>query len=110
MQEARMLGNYVAYLAKINGLSNSDLSGILGCTEDRVYSFIKGRAFASFSQLSSLANAFDVSIDKLLVGDKEHYNETVVHCMNDFHDTSRREEILDLIDNYIDIVDAVDAN
>ena len=109
MQEARMLGNYVDHLARKKGLSTSDLSKILGCTEDHVYSFIKGRAFASFSQMSTLANALDVSVDNLLAGDAEHYNATVVHCMNDFHDASKREEVLDLIDNYIDIVNAVDA-
>lgn len=110
MQEARMLGNYVEHLASMRGLSISDLSEILGCTEDRTYSFIKGRAFASFSQLSNLATAFGISIDRLLAGDADSYNATVVHCMNDFHDTNKREEILDLIDNYIDIVDAVDAH
>lgn len=110
MQEARMLGNYVEHLARIKGLSISELSEILGCTEDRTYSFIKGRAFASFSQLSNLATAFGVSIDRLLAGDTDSYNATVVHCMNDFHDTNKREEILDLIDNYIDIVDAVNAH
>ena len=110
MQEARMLGNYVEHLANTKGLSISDLSRILGCSEDRTYSFIKGRAFASFSQMSNLANALDVSVDKLLTGDVDRYNATVVHCMNDFHDASKREEILDLIDNYIDIVDAVDAH
>lgn len=110
MQEARMLGNYVEHLANTKGLSISDLSKVLGCSEERTYSFIKGRAFASFSQISSLANALDVSIDKLLTGDVDRYNATVVHCMNDFHDVSKREDILDLIDNYIDIVDAVDAH
>ena len=110
MQEARMLGNYVEHLANTKGLSISDLSKVLGCSEERTYSFIKGRAFASFSQISSLANALDVSIDKLLTGDVDRYNATVVHCMNDFRDARKREEILDLIDNYIDIVDAVDAH
>lgn len=110
MLEARMLGNYVEHLANDKGLSMSELSEILGCTQDRTYSFIKGRAFASFSQLSSLANALGVSIDNLLAGDVDSYNATVVHCMNDFDDASKREGILDLIDNYIDIVDAVDTH
>lgn len=109
MQEARMLGNYVDHLAETKGLSISDLSNILGCTDDRTRSFIKGRAFASFSQMSDLANALDTTMDRLLSGDAVNYNATVVHCMNDFRDVSKREEILDLIDNYIDIVDAVDT-
>lgn len=68
---------------------------------------LKGRAYASFPQVSALSKLLEVSIDQLLSGDKESYNTTVVHCMNDFQDTSKREEILDLIDDYVDIVDAV---
>lgn len=107
MQEARMLGNYVEHLANRKGLSISDLSRILDCSENQAYSFVKGRAFASFSQLSTLAEEFGVTIDELLSGDEQTYNATVVHCMNDFQDASKREDILDLIDDYVDIVDAV---
>lgn len=107
MQEARMLGNYIDALSTRKGLSISDLSRVLDCSEHQVYSLLKGRAYASFKQISELSKLLETPIDKLLSGDKENYDATVVHCMNDFQDTSRREEILDLIDDYVDIVDAV---
>lgn len=107
MQEARMLGNYVDHLAKRKGLSISDLSRILECTEDQVYSFIKGRAYASFAQICTLATELGATVEELLHGDEMTYNATVVHCMNDFQDNKNREIILDLIDDYVDIVDAV---
>lgn len=109
MREARMLGNYVEHLAETQGLSISDLSKVIGCPEEQTYAFIKGRAFASFAQMSSLSKALGTTVEKLLSGDAYRYNATVVHCMNDFQDINKREEILDLIDNYIDIVDAVAA-
>ncbi len=102
-----MLGNYIGQLADGKGLSTSRLSAILGCTENQVRSLIKGRAFASFTQISKLAAVFGISIEELLAGDEKKYNETVVHCMNEFQDTKNREFILDLIDDYVDIVDAV---
>ncbi len=102
-----MLGNYVELLAQRKGLSISDLSRILDCTENQVYSFLKGRAFASFAQISALATEFGASIEELLSGDIMNYNATVVHCMNEFEDPKNRETILDLIDDYVDIVDAV---
>lgn len=107
MHEARMLGNYVEHLAETKGLSISDLSKIIGCTENQTYAFVKGRAYASFAQMSSLASALGTTVEGLLSGDATRYNATVVHCMNDFQNINKREEILDLIDNYIDIVDAV---
>jgi len=105
MYEARMLGNYVMHLSEIKGLSISDLCRILNCDEHKVKALFKGRAFASFAQLSNLADALDTSVDRLLQGDASVYNRTVVHCMNDFQDGSNREYILDLIDDYVDVVD-----
>ena len=109
MQKARMLGNYVDYLAKCKGLSISDLSRILGCSENQAYALTKGRAYASFAQISNLAKELGTTVQALLSGNEKIYNETVVHCMNDFQDSSNRELILDLIDDYVDIVNAVTA-
>lgn len=107
MQKARMLGNYIEHLAKSKELSISDLSKILECDENKVNALIKGRAFASFSQIGNLAKYMGVSISELLSGDEELYNKSVVHCMHEFQDPKQREFILDLIDDYVDIVDAV---
>ena len=107
MQEARVLGNYIEHLAKMKGLSISDLGQILECSEHQIRALIKGRAFASFAQMTTLAEELDPSVEALLLGDKAHYDATVVHCMNEFEDENNREFILDLIDDYIDIVDVV---
>lgn len=107
MQEARKLGSYIDYLAKREGLTASDLSGILHCGEDQVFRLLKGRAVASFSQISSLASALNCTVVDLMKGDEESYNATVVHCMNGFRSANNREFILDLIDDYVDVVDAV---
>lgn len=110
MQNARMLGNYIEHLATDKGLSISDLSQTLGCSEQKVRALYKGLAFASYDQMSKIASALGVTIGQLFSGDVEHYNKTVVSCMNDFDKPSRREEILDLIYNYVDIFDAVELS
>lgn len=107
MKEARMLGNHICQLAKSKGLSELELSQTLGCEEYQVNSLIKGRAFATFSQIQKLSEKLDTSIESLLKGDEESYNSTVVHCMNKFKNNENREIILDIIDDYIDIVDAL---
>ena len=73
MKSARMLGNYVEYLAEQKGLSVSDLSQALGCDQNKVASFLKGRAYASFSQISNLAKILGASVTDLLAGDVHHY-------------------------------------
>lgn len=107
MQGARMLGNYVDYLAKKKNIPCSDLAELLECSEHQVSSFLKGRLHASFPQMLKLAQKLDSTVDRLLDGDEVIYKQTVVECMNDFDQDKNREEILDIIDNYIDLCDAV---
>ena len=107
MQSARMFGNYVSFLADQKHISHSDLGRTLGCTEHQVNLLLKGRAYASFDQISKLAALFQTTVENLLAGNLAHYNATVVHCMNDFQNPANREEILDYIDDYVDVVNAV---
>ena len=107
MQRARMLGNYVQNLAEKKGLTNAELREALDCQENQLQSFLKGRSFLPFTQISSLADLLGVTVSDLLEGDPQNYNETVVHCMNQFQNASNREKILDIIDEYMDIRDAV---
>ena len=109
MQRARMIGNYVEYLAKAKGITDDQLCQTLDYDEKQVHAFFKGRMLATFSQLESLSELFEVSVEKILEGDEENYNRSVVHCMNQFQDVNNREKILDIIDDYIDIKNAVDS-
>ena len=102
-----MLGNYIKLLADEKGLSISDLTRILDCDENEMNSLIKGRRFLPFKQIAALSRELGVSVADLFNGNYEHYNATVVHCMNEFDDPKNREIILDIIDDYVDIIDAV---
>ena len=107
MKKARMLGNYAEYLAKQRGISVSHLSQLLSCTETQVRAFFKGQAFPSYNQLSTLAKALGTTPKRLMAGDEQVYNETVVHCHGTFSNSDNREKILDTIDDYMDIHNAV---
>lgn len=107
MQDARMIGYRVDRYANENDVSHDELSSIVGCSKAKFKSFLKGRAFVSFNQLSLLAERLGVEITSLLSGDEEGYNKSVVHCMNEFTDNNNREYILDIIDDYMDVLDSV---
>ncbi len=108
MLQARVMGNYVQQKAASVGLSMGDLCKTLDTSEQKVKAFLKGRAFLSFNQLSLLAEKLDVSVSDIMSGDPAQYDATVVHCMNDFDKREHREFILDLIDDYMDILDSVE--
>lgn len=110
MHRARMLGNCVEYLAQERGVSDETLCNVLQCDRTNLLAFLKGRRIASFDQLSALAEVLEVSVAQLLKGDEKHYEESVVHCMNQFSDPKNREEILDLIDDYMDVLDALEGD
>lgn len=48
MQQARMAGNFVEYMAKSKSISNERLCKIIGCEEHQLQSFFKGRSILSF--------------------------------------------------------------
>ena len=107
MQKARMVGNYIQHLAEEQNVSLKELSDLMGCTELQTKLIFKGRALVSFEQLQRLSIRFSVPVQTILNGDVRVYSKTVVHCMNDFENPANREIILDLIDEYMDLVNVV---
>ena len=107
MQKARMLGNFVKKMADEKGMTLTDLSILLQCDENKTLAFLKGRAYITFQQMKELAQAFGVSVSTLLAVDANYYNNSVVHCMNSFQNVENRELILDIIDDYMDVWNAV---
>ncbi len=108
MQRARMLGNYAQHLAQKNNVPDSEITTLLDCSANELHSFYKGRSFLTFEQISALARLLKTTVEKLLEGDEEQYNETVVQCMNNFNNPENREKILDLIDDYLDLKELVE--
>lgn len=109
MKSMRILGDMIEKLAGETygeDMRNS-LSQVLGCTPDQVSQVCQGRLFLSFPQLNRLAEALHTPVDVLLAGDEEHYRENVVHCMGHFEDEENREEILDIIDDYLRLKSSV---
>ena len=107
MKQTRMLGNYVYQKALEKGLSIGDLSNAIGCEEHHMKAFVKGRLLLSYQKLSELAQFIKIDLKDLVNGDEETYNRTVVHCMSGLDKVEHREEILDIIDIYLDIKNSV---
>lgn len=99
MHLARMLGNRVERLAQRKGLTISDMAQVMGCSEIQVQRFLKGFVYASFRQIEAIAAALGVSVQDLLKED--------VECQEKTSDDA--EMILDIIHDYVDITDAVNA-
>lgn len=104
MKHARMIGNYVEHLIKRKGFSNAEFAKYIGCDENQLNRFFKGMVLASYSQLSKMAEICDVSVCDILEGDEEEYNNSF---SDKFDNPENREIILDIIDDYIDVIEAL---
>lgn len=107
MRKARIMGNYIQYLAEREGVAITDLANTLDCTPLKVYELYKGLIYPTFSQLLRLAGIFGVSVQELIDGDLNEYNQTVVHCVSDFENNENKERILDIIEIYFDISSSI---
>lgn len=105
MKEMRVLGSTIKKLADERSMTAEDLGHVVHCAPQRIFQLYKGRLFLSFNQLLAVAEAFHISVDELLEGDKPYYEKNVVHCMGSFSEEAR-EQVLDMIDDYLDLYDA----
>lgn len=106
MKEARMLGFRVSEYAKERNVSPTELSSVVGCTETQFKAFLKGRVFLSFEQLSLIAKRLNVDVSSLLSEKEEDYYKNAERCTGKFADNQNRELILDIVDEYMDLIDA----
>lgn len=107
MKAMRLLGDRIAMLAQRDHLKKEDIAEILRCQPSQVALAYKGRAFLSLPQLEKLAQQFHTTIEDLLAGDEKHYEESFVHCMGAFEVPENRECMLDILDDYLSLLDAV---
>ena len=104
MQKARMIGNYIEHKIKENGLDASFVAEYIGITENQLEQFCKGRLFLSYSQLAKIAEMLSVAVNDVLRGNNQLYEDSF---SDKFDNPKNREIILDIIDNYVDIVEAI---
>ena len=108
MENLRVFGNMVEKLSNDREITHDTLREKLNCNVDVLYGLLKGYIVPTGDQLNKLAEIFKVKPDLLLAGDKEYYEESVVHCMHKFTSSSNREELLDIIENYATLASVVE--
>ena len=109
MKEARLLGYTIKKLAHEKNVSDTEMQKILHCSPSQLEKVYAGRLFISFKDLQNLSSRFDVPMIDMLNGDEEGYNREIVYTNGEFSNTENREVILDIIDDYADLIEMVDG-
>lgn len=110
MKEFRVIGNTIEKIAKEKNISLSSLAEKSGCSDRQFLLGVKGRNLFSFSQIEKIADALNESVSKLIPGDEDFYNKNYVDCVNSFSNPKNMDDVLDIIYDYLDIIDYINAD
>ena len=108
MKNFRVIGSTIAYELSEKGLRKEDLEKELNCSDSDIDSILKGRKICSFQQIVSIADFLKIDPSVIIDGNEQYYKKSIVHCMTDFKSDDNREQILDDIYDYLDLLDMVE--
>lgn len=107
MKYSRVIGQNIQLAMKNRKVTFSQLKNKLGYSERDLHRILEGVLLVDSSELTKFAEVLGVQLSQLTENrDEECYRE-LIHCMGDYHDGSNKDKILDYIDLYIELAEAV---
>lgn len=107
MRKIRVIGNTIKRIAEEKKITIKDLAEHTGCSIEKTNMGLCGRSVFSFEQLEQIATFMKVDLNEIIPGDEELYNASYVDCMNSFSDVNNMDTVLDIVYDYLDVLDAV---
>ena len=107
MKEARTIGNNIRYWSELKGFSEERLSDLLCQSIEEVRMVLAGRRLLSFPKIEILSKELQIPVEQLLESNNTVDYSYAIDCMNGFTKESNREFVLDLIYDYLDVLDSV---
>jgi len=108
MREMRKIGYTCKKLGEVYGYTDDHIAWIFGCSTNNVRRFYSGQMIPSFEQITMLAKLYHTTVTDLLYGDSIGYERDYVHAFGKFANIEHREEILDIIDDYITLLEVAE--
>ena len=108
MSYARELGYTIHQAIAGDAHRENEIRSALGLSEYEAQRLYSGRLFLNSADIRKVAGILNIPAMDLVNIDTSEYDKNVVHCMTPFKDRNNREMILNLINSYIDIKEALD--
>lgn len=102
MRYSRIIGYNINKIIKQKNIKKSEFASNLNYSDSDVNRIIEGRLVLTPQDLFDIAEKLNVSIEDL-IKDKKYSG-----CMKKFINKDYREKILDIIDMYIDLKEAIE--
>lgn len=107
MASLRDLGYKIMSLVNDNDSLKSELCSKLSFSSVDLNKLLFGRLSVTPVQLTTIANTLSVPVEELINYKNSDSYANAVHCMSSFSSQEHCNEVLDIIDSYIDIKEAV---
>ena len=107
MASLRDLGYKIMSLVNDNDSLKRELCSKLNFSSVDLNKLLFGRLSVTPVQLTTIANTLSVPVDELISYKNSDSYAKAVHCMSSFSTQEHCNEVLDIIDSYIDIKEAV---
>lgn len=107
MNNSRIIGNNINLELKKQSIERSDFANELGFSLVDVYRLIEGRLFVPPTHLLKISEILGITKEQLMENKGMIEYNSLVHNFRDFKIESNQELILDLIDMYADLAEAL---
>ena len=102
--ELRRLGQNIKKASRVKYDNTEDFAKAIGMSLFDTHRLIEGRLMLNPQKLKEVAVVLDKPLLELLNVDGDY---TFVECMGNFKHKDNEDKILDMIDNYIDLIEAI---
>ena len=107
MAYSRIVGQNIQLVLQQKGIRLEELAQQLGYSLIDLHRIIEGVLLIDGNEIKEFANILKVELSELLDQRDETEYRGLLHCMGEYHDAKNKEKILDYMDMYIGIEEAM---
>lgn len=107
MNSSRVIGNNVNLELRANSMELLEFGNRIGFSLADVHRLVEGRLFIPPKQLEKIASVFGITKEQLIEDRGMVEYNSLIHNFRDFKNEENQELVLDLIDTYADLAEAL---
>lgn len=107
MNNSRIIGNNIAIELKSQSIGVASFADSIGYSLHEAHKLMEGRLFLPPMQLKKIADVLSISLERLLEHRGASEYNALIHNFRDFKNQENQELVLDLIDMYADLEEAL---
>ena len=107
MNSSRVIANNISLELRAHAMGLSEFGDKIGFSLAEVHRLIEGRLFIPPVQLEKIAKVLGITKEQLIKDRGMSEYNTLIHNFRDFKNELNQELVLDLIDMYADLAEAL---